>query len=60
MIIAATAKIFLAELIEESRALMAEEEDNIRPEHLELAFMKLNAQGKLDFREPDLKRLFSD
>ena len=54
------AKLYLAELIEEARAYMIAEEENIRPEHLEMAFLKLNNKGKINFNEMDLKGLFND
>ncbi len=60
IIIGAVAKIYLAELIEEARSIMASDEENILPEHLEMAFLRLNNAGKFNFGEMDLKNLFQD
>lgn len=60
MVIGVIAKIYLAELIEEARASMEDEEEFIRPDHLELAFLNLKNQGKLDFNELDVREMFDD
>ena len=51
MLIGVIAKVYLAELIEEARGNMQEEEEYIKPEHLEFAYLKLKNMGKFDFDE---------
>ena len=40
--------------------MMHEEEDNIKPEHLELAYLKLKNEGKFDFSEMDVRQIFDE
>ena len=39
---------------------MSFDEESIRPENLEMAFMKMNAEGKLNFGEIEMKGLFQE
>ena len=39
---------------------MHEEEENIKAEHLELAFLKLKNEGKFAFDEMDIRSLFDE
>lgn len=60
VVIGVIAKIYLAELIEEARCNMEEDEEHIRPDHLEMAFLNLKNQGKLDFNEMEVRDLFDE
>lgn len=60
MVIGVIAKIYLADLIEEARAQMDEDEEYVRPDHLEMAFLNLKNKGKLDFNEMEVGELFDE
>ena len=46
--------------MEEARSLAPREEPQLRPEHLELAFLSLQDQGALDFADINVKALYRD
>lgn len=61
LILAAVSKIYLGELVEEARAIMTQRDElgAIQPIHLKLAYQKLVNEGKMQFYNVNLKKLFS-
>ena len=61
ILIGVVCKIYLTELIEVARSHMSWDEDYIRPEHLEMAFLHLfYDENKLSFSEIDMSKCFED
>jgi hypothetical protein len=61
LILAAVSKIYLGELVEEARAIMTHRDEigPIQPMHLKLAYQKLVDQGKMQFYNVNMKKLFA-